>query len=84
MQPEITFIKKLIRMRKATERLGMNKRVGVMEDVNWLERHVMANRYESEPDAKRFILTHSAKVINIIPSGKKNLMREFTNLIGLT
>ena len=80
IQPEIAFVNKLIRIRLAAERLGGNRKPGVVETANWLKLHIKANGYVNPNESRSFFERHLDKIEYLIPSGKPKLREEFANL----
>lgn len=80
IQPEIAFISKLIRMRKAAHKQGANKRAGVMHHALWLERHIQANGYASKVAAKGFFIRELERIEVIMFWTKQSLVEEFDRL----
>ena len=79
-QPEIKFIMKLVNMRKAANKLGANRKEGVMDHVIWFERHIKANGYKSSEMAKSFFIRELERVAYIMFWGKPSLAKEFKSL----
>jgi hypothetical protein len=79
-QKEIKFITKLVNMRKAADRIGANRKEGVMEHVLWLERHIAANGYSSTEMAESFFSREILRVSFIMFWGKAALVEEFEQL----
>jgi hypothetical protein len=80
-QPEIKFIKKLIRMRRIAERLGSNRKPGVMGVVEWLDIHIKANGYTKPNESRMFLLRHHDKVSFILFGDKPKLEMELNDLL---
>ena len=78
--PQIKFIKKLVNMRIAAERIGANRKPNVIPMAQWFKIHIEANEYSKESQAKFFFARHLEKIEYIIPSGKPKLMDEFLKL----
>ena len=81
MQPEIKFINKIIRIRRYCEKKGGNKLPGVMEHVNWLDKHIKFNGYKTPESAKGFLKREMIRIAFIIPSGKMKLFDELNELV---
>lgn len=79
-QPEISFILKLIRIRRVAERIHANRKPNVMATVDWLERHIQANGYHKPNESRWFFINHFDKVEFIIPGGKPKLLEELNKL----
>ncbi len=79
MQPEISFIKKLIRMRKSMQRRGV-ERIDRSEEVHFLERHIDYNGYHKPIQAKKFFLKNAEKIHRLIGVKGGKLEREFNEL----
>lgn len=77
IQPEIKFVSKLIKMRKAIERQGGNKVPGVMISVDWLERHIKANSYSKPNESRSFFLRNIDRIDNVMFWSKKSIVDEF-------
>ena len=82
MQPEIKFINKIIRIRRYCEKKGSNKLTGVMEHVNWLDRHIRFHEYATPETAKAFLKREKLRISFIIPSGKMKLFNELKELVN--
>lgn len=80
MQKEINFVLKLIRMRRASERLNSNLKAGVMENVDWLDRHIKANGYLNPSESKSFFIRHIERIKCIMFWDKSKLVAEFNEL----
>jgi len=83
MQKEIIFVKKLIKIRLAAERLNANKKPNVASVAEWLKIHIEANKYDERVEARWFFIRHNEKIEYLIPSGKPRLREEFERLNNL-
>lgn len=80
-QPEIILVSKLIKMRRIAERLGGNRKIGVIGVVDFLDRHIKANGYNKPNESRMFLLRHFEKIEYIIPAGKQKLYNELNDLV---
>lgn len=80
MQPEIAFVKKLIRMRLAAQLNGARQPPHVMETVSWLKRHIEANMYSRANEAQSFFERNKDKIEAILFVKKPKLNEEFEKL----
>lgn len=83
IQAEIKFIKKLINMRLAAERLRANLKPSAEVIARHLKVLIDANRYDKPNESRSFFIRHCEEVEYLIPSGKPKLREEFVNLLNI-
>lgn len=79
MQPEISYIKKLIRMRKTMQRRGV-ERIDRSKEVAFLQTHIDCNGYHKPEQAKSFFRRHADKIYRLIGTKEGKLEQEFQKL----